>query len=68
MLLAGRWWKLAYDQVHDDNRTKAHSAKTSKKGFLWFWLNWKGFLWFWLNEKGVWLIFKSVERKSVRSV
>lgn len=36
MLLAGNWWKLAYDQNHDDSRTKAQSAKASKKGFLGF--------------------------------
>jgi hypothetical protein len=33
MLLTGRWWKLAYDQIHDDSRTKAQSAKAFKKGF-----------------------------------
>jgi hypothetical protein len=33
LLLAGRWWKLAYNQFHDDNRTKAQSAKASKKSF-----------------------------------
>ena len=36
MVLAGNWWKLAYDQIHDDSRTKAQSAKASKKGFLGF--------------------------------
>ena len=36
MLLSGRWWKLAYDQIHDNDRTKARSAKASKKGFLGF--------------------------------
>ena len=35
-LLAGRWWKLAYDQIHDNNRTKAQSAKAFKKGFMGF--------------------------------
>ena len=33
MLLAGRWWKLAYNQLHDDNRTKAQSAKAFGKDF-----------------------------------
>ena len=33
LLLAGRWWKLAYDQIHDDSRTKAQSAKAFEKGF-----------------------------------
>ena len=33
MLLTGRWWKLAYDQIHDDSRTKAQSAKASKSVF-----------------------------------
>jgi hypothetical protein len=36
LLLAGRWWKLAYDQIHVDSRTKAQSAKAFEKGFLWF--------------------------------
>jgi hypothetical protein len=36
LLLLGKWWKLAYNQIHDDNRTKAQSAKASKKGFLGF--------------------------------
>ena len=36
LVLTGRWWKLAYDQIHDDSRTKAQSAKTTKKGFLGF--------------------------------
>ena len=35
-LLAGNWWKLAYDQIRDDRITKAQSAKASKKGFLGF--------------------------------
>ena len=34
LLLAGRWWKRAYDQFHDDR--KAQSAKAFEKGFLWF--------------------------------
>ena len=33
MLLAGRWWKLAYDQLHGDNRTKAQSAQAFGKDF-----------------------------------
>ena len=33
MVLAGSWWKLAYDQLHDDSRTKAQSAHDFKKGF-----------------------------------
>ena len=33
MLLAGRWWKLAYDQLHDDNRTEAQSAQAFGKDF-----------------------------------
>ena len=33
MVLAGRWWKLAYSQIHDNGRTKAQSAKACKKGF-----------------------------------
>ena len=26
MLLTGRWWKLAYNQIHDDSRTKAQTG------------------------------------------
>ena len=33
MILAGRWWKLAYKQLHGNSRTKAQSAKACKKGF-----------------------------------
>jgi hypothetical protein len=33
MALAGRWWKLVYGQIHDNDRTKAQSAKDFKKGF-----------------------------------
>ena len=33
LLAAGRWWKLAYNQIHDDSRTKARSAIAFKKGF-----------------------------------
>ena len=36
MLLSGRWGKLAYSQIHDNDRTKAQGAKGSKKGFLGF--------------------------------
>ena len=36
MLLAGRWWKLAYRQIHGNGRTKAQSAKACKKRFLRF--------------------------------
>jgi hypothetical protein len=36
LLLAGRWWKLAYDQILDNNRTKAQSAEAFKKGFAGF--------------------------------
>jgi hypothetical protein len=36
MVLAGRWRKLAYDQIHDNSRTKAQSAKDFKKGFCGF--------------------------------
>jgi hypothetical protein len=32
----GRWWKCTYDQIHDDSRTEAQSAKTFEKGFLGF--------------------------------
>ena len=39
MLLAGRWWKFAYKQIHDNSRTKAQSAKAYKKWFLRFLLN-----------------------------
>ena len=39
MLLAGRWWKLAYKQIHGNSRTKAQSAKACKKWFLRFLLN-----------------------------
>ena len=35
-MLLGRWWKFTYDQIHDDSRTEAHSAKTFKKGFRGF--------------------------------
>jgi hypothetical protein len=31
--LAGRWWKFAYSQIHDNDGTKAQSAKDFKKGF-----------------------------------
>ena len=33
MLLGGRWWKFTYDQIRDNSRTKAQSAKTFEKGF-----------------------------------
>ena len=33
LLSAGRWWKRAYDQFHDDSRTKARSAKAFIKCF-----------------------------------
>ena len=36
MVSAGRWWKLAYSQIHDDSITKAHSDKALRKGFLVF--------------------------------
>ena len=36
LLLAGRWWKLAYSQILDNGITKAQSAKDVKKGFLGF--------------------------------
>jgi hypothetical protein len=35
-MLAGRWWKCTYDQIHDDNRTAAQSAKLSKSVFVVF--------------------------------
>ena len=35
-MLLRRWWKFTYDQIHNDNRTKAQSAKTFKKGFYGF--------------------------------
>ena len=31
MLLAGRWWKCTYKQIHVDSRTEAHSAEALKK-------------------------------------
>jgi len=34
--LAGRWWKFAYIQIHDNDGTKAQSAKDFKKGFYGF--------------------------------
>ena len=36
MVLVGRWWKFTYDQIRDNSRTKAQSAKTFKKGISWF--------------------------------
>jgi hypothetical protein len=36
LVLAGRWWKFTYNQIHDDSRTEVQSAKTLKKGFLGF--------------------------------
>ena len=36
MVLVGRWWKFTYDQIRDNSRTKAQSAKTFEKGFLGF--------------------------------
>jgi len=36
LLSTGRWGKLAYSQIHDDNRIKAQSAKAFKKGLLGF--------------------------------
>ena len=39
LLLLGKWWKLAYNQIHDDNRTKAQSAKAFKKCFQGFCFN-----------------------------
>ena len=36
MVLGGRWWKFTYDQIRDNSRTKAQSAKTFEKGFLGF--------------------------------
>ena len=32
MVLVGRWWKFTYDQIRDNSRTKAQSAKTFEKG------------------------------------
>ena len=39
MVLAGKWGKLAYRQIHDDSRTRAQSAKALKKGFRGFCYN-----------------------------
>ena len=36
MILAGRWWKPAYNQILDNGITKAQSAKDFKKGFSGF--------------------------------
>ena len=36
MVLVGRWCKFTYDQIRDNSRTKAQSAKTFKKGFCGF--------------------------------
>ena len=44
MLLSGRWWKLAYGQIHDNDRTKAQGAKGSKKGFLGFCLKTRSYI------------------------
>ena len=33
LLLAGRWWKLAYNQIHDGSRTK-HVVLNFRKGFF----------------------------------
>ena len=35
-MLLGRWWKCTYDQIHDDSRTEAQSAKLSKSVFYVF--------------------------------
>ena len=43
LLLAGRWWKLASNQIHDKRRTKAQSAKLSKRVFMVFCLNFRAF-------------------------
>jgi hypothetical protein len=39
LLAAGRWWKLAYNQIHDDSRTKAQSAIAFKKGLRYIRVN-----------------------------
>ena len=36
MVLAGRWRKPAYSQIHDNTITKAQSAKAFKKCFYGF--------------------------------